>query len=89
MIITSRQNAHVRRIASLKEKKKSIEARKSDSEASYRIKKAVEVMEDSSSDIIEWDESIIRQVIDGVKVLSVDEILVRIRGGIEIRQRME
>ncbi|MBQ9686877.1 MAG: hypothetical protein IJV41_10110 [Oscillospiraceae bacterium] len=76
-------------MASLKEKRKSIEAHRADSEVSFRIKKAVEIMENSSAAITTWEESTIRQLVDWVKILSAEEILVCLHGGIEIKQRME
>ena len=74
--------------AALKEKRKKTEAYRADSEEAYRIKKAVEIMENTTSDITEWEESTIRQLVDWVKILSADEILVCLHGGIEIQQRM-
>lgn len=74
--------------AALKEKRKNLEAHRSDSEGTYRIKKAIEFMENNTADI-QWSESTIRQLVDWVKILSADEILVCLHGGIEIRQQME
>ena len=76
-------------MAYLKEKRKSIEAHRTDSEVGFRIKKAVEIMENSSAAITTWEESTIRQLVDWVKILSAEEILVCLHGGIEIKQRME
>ena len=39
--------------------------------------------------ITEWDESIIRQMVDTVKVMSKNEIIVTLKGGAEINQRLE
>ena len=39
--------------------------------------------------ITEWDETAVRQLVERVTVLSADEILVQIKGGAEIRQRLE
>ena len=46
-------------------------------------------MEQASAEITEWDESLIRQLVDTVKVLSADRISVYLHGGIEIEQEME
>ena len=46
-------------------------------------------MENTSSAIAEWDKATIRQLIDLVKILSADEILVCLHGGVEIKQTME
>ena len=73
----------------LKERRKAIEAqRKENSEANQQIAKAVEAMEKTSADLTEWDEPVIRQLVDTVKVVSADEIIVYLRGGTEIRQNI-
>ena len=50
---------------------------------------AVELMKDSPSAITVWEESTIRQFVDWVKIISAEEILVCLQGGIETAQRME
>lgn len=85
---TERFKAIAEEIAGLKEKRNAIEAHRAGSETDLRIRQAVEIMENSSSEIAEWNESMIRQLLDWVKILSADEILVCLHGGIEIRQRM-
>ena len=54
-----------------------------------RIKQAEEAIENTASTITEWSENAIRQIVERVTVLSVNEILVRIKGGAEIKQRLE
>ena len=76
-------------MASLKEKRKRIEAHRADSETDLRIKQAMELMENSSAAITEWEESTIRQIVDWVKIISAEEIHVCLHGGIEIKQRVE
>lgn len=76
-------------MAALKEKRKNIEAHHAGSEVDLRIKRAVEFMESSSAELIEWEESIIRQLVDWVKIISAEEILVCLHGGIESRQEMK
>ena len=44
-------------------------------------------MENSASTITAWEESTIRQLVGWVKILSSEEILVCLHGGIEILQR--
>ena len=39
--------------------------------------------------LIVEDDAAIRQLVERVTVLSADEILVRIKGGAEIKQRLE
>ena len=86
---TERFRALAEEMANLKEKRKGIEAHRAGSEADYRIKQAVKMMESSSSKITVWEESTIRQLVDWVKILSAEEILVCLHGGIEIKQRMQ
>ena len=66
-----------------------LEQQSAGSAASRRLQGAVELLSASSAEITEWDESMIRQLVDTVKVLSADRILVCLRGGIEIEQRVE
>lgn len=76
-------------MADLKEKRKSIEANRAESEADQRIKQALEIMENSSSEITVWNELTIRQHVEWVKILCPEEILVCLHGGVEIMKRME
>ena len=76
-------------MAGLKEKRKNIEAHREGSEVDLRIKQAVEFMENSSAELTEWEESTIRQLVDWVKIISAEEILVCLHGGIEVKQRIE
>ena len=52
-------------------------------EPSFSVDEAVK------SCITEWDEDMIRQLVDTVKVLSTDRIRVCLRGGMEIEQTIE
>ena len=52
------------------------------------MKQAEEAMENTAQTITEWNENAVRQIVERVTVLSADEILVRIKGGAEIRQRL-
>ena len=76
-------------MAALKEKRKSIEAKRDGSEPDRRIKQALDYMEEHSPAITEWDETAIRQLVDWVRILSSEEILVCLHGGLEVRQKME
>ena len=53
-----------------------------------RMKQAEEAIENTASTITEWSENAVRQIVERVTVLSADEILVRIKGGAEIKQRL-
>ena len=54
-----------------------------------RMKQAEQAIENAASTITEWNENAVRQIVERVTVLSADEVLVRIKGGAEIRQRLE
>ena len=74
-------------MAGLKEKRAALlERQNSDSAADWRIRNAVDILSAGSGEITEWDESMIRQLVDTVKVLSADRIRVCLQGGIEIEQ---
>ena len=51
-----------------------------------RMKQAEQAIENAASTITEWNENAVRQIVERVTVLSTDEILVRIKGGAEIKQ---
>ena len=54
-----------------------------------RMKQAEQALEATAPTITEWNETVVRQIVERVTVLSADEILVRIKGGAEIKQRLE
>ena len=71
----------------LKEKRSGILADNSEqAKANQRIRDATQTMENASPYITEWDESAARQLVETVKVLSKDEIVVTLKGGIEVQQ---
>ena len=58
----------------------------------YKITMGEVVIHKEEADAInitEWDESVIRQMVETVKVLSKNEIIVTLKGGAEINQRLE
>ena len=58
----------------------------------YKITMGEVVIHKEEADAInitEWDESVIRQMVETVKVLSKNEIIVTLKGGAEIDQRLE
>ena len=74
-------------VADLKEKRsRLLEQQNSDSASNRRIQDAINILNTGSAEIAEWDESIVRQLVDTVKVLSADRISVRLQGGVEIEQ---
>lgn len=73
-IYTSQLRSITNEAAALKEKRISIEEqRKNNSEAVQRIEDAAAIMEQTSADITKWDESLIRQLVDTVKVISAEK----------------
>lgn len=75
--------------AALKERRAVIEEqRKSNSQTVRRIEDAADALEQASAHITQWDEPLIRQLVDTVKVVSADKIIVYLRGGIEIEQKL-
>lgn len=74
----------------LKEKRAATLAEsKHNAEINQRIMDAAELLERDAFSITEWDESMIRQMVDTVKVMSKNEIIVTLKGGAEINQRLE
>ena len=70
-------------------KKRSCKAAPMPSCVCTRMKQAEQVIENTAQTITEWNENAARQTVERVTVLSADEILVQIKGGAEIRQRLE
>lgn len=75
--------------SALKDRKNAIEMlRKENADASQHIAMAVAAMQNASAELTEWDEPTIRQLVDTVKVVSENEIIVYLRGGVEIKQEI-
>lgn len=76
--------------ARLKEQRKTLlDQQQSDSAANGRITHAMELLNTGTAEITEWDESMIRQLVDTVTVLSEDRIRVRLYGGMEIEKELD
>ena len=74
----------------LKEQKEEILQSSADADrVCTRMKQAEQAIGDTASTITEWNENAVRQIVERVTVLSADEVLVRIKGGTEIKQRLE
>ena len=65
-----------------------MEQQSRDSAANWRVDEAVELLSEGTAELTEWDESVIRQLVETVKVISKEKILVTLQGGIEIEQDM-
>ena len=73
----------------LKKKRALIESQRQTHEHAFRrVEIATDAMEQTSTNISEWDEALIRQLVDTVKVYSAEKITVYLRGGIEIQQNL-
>jgi len=74
----------------LKEQKEEILQSSADADrVCTRMKQAEQALDTAASTLTEWNETAVRQTVERVTVLSADEILVRIKGGAEIKQRLE
>lgn len=74
----------------LKEKRTLIqEQREKDFAAVRRMEAVVTAMEETPAELTQWEESTIRQLVDTVKVLSKDRVLVCLRCGVQIEQKIE
>ena len=65
-----------------------LEQQSRDSAANWRVDEAVELLSEGTAELTEWDESVIRQLVETVKVISKEKILVTLQGGIQIEQDM-
>lgn len=64
------------------------EQRRNNAVASQRIESATSAMEHGQAEKLEWDETLIRQLVDTVKVISAEKIVVYLHGGFEIEQEL-
>ena len=75
---------------SLKKQKEAILQSSADADSvCTRMIQAEQALEAAAPTITEWDDAAIRQLVERVTVLSADELLVRLKGGKEVRQRLE
>lgn len=88
-VYTSQLREIVNEAAELKEKRTFIqERRRNDALAACRIDAATVALGQATAYISQWDETIIRQLVDTVKVHSAEKITVFLRGGIQVEQDM-
>lgn len=62
------------------------EQRQGNAQAMQRVQDAVTALETAPAKITEWNESLIRQLVDTVKVVSAEQIIVFLQGGAQIEQ---
>lgn len=76
-------------IAKLKEQRVRLEAqRRSSAAAAKRMDTAASLLMEAPPELTEWNESTIRQLVDTVRVVSAEEIVVYLQGGIAITQKI-
>lgn len=77
-------------ITDLKEKKAIMEQQQTDdTETNWRIQRAKELFRNASEEIKEWDEDMIRQLVESVKILSATQICVTLKGGVELVRELK
>ena len=65
-----------------------LETQRENQAVNGRLRSVENILKDAPNQITEWDESFIRQVVETVKVLSEHEIVVCLKGGTKIHQKM-
>ena len=74
-------------IAALKKQRTQIESLcKNGNATAQRMNRVASILESASPALRQWDEAVIRQLVDSVKVVSSERIIVYLRGGTEIEQ---
>ena len=75
--------------AELKKQRSRIqEQRTNNSALMKRVDDVASTLRQTSPKITEWDESLIRQLVDTVKVVSAEKIIVYLQGGTQVEQNM-
>lgn len=67
----------------LKTKRAELEQQQEDAELTSHMELAADTLEQADTAIAEWDEYQIRALVESVRILSKDEVLVRLKSGIE------
>ncbi|MFQ8767812.1 MAG: hypothetical protein ACLR8U_15885 [Oscillospiraceae bacterium] len=74
----------------LKKQKESILQSSTDAERTCaRLVQAEQALESAAPTVTEWSESAVRQLVERVTVLTATEVLVHLKGGKEIHERLE
>lgn len=75
--------------ASLKERRAQlVKARQNCESENRRLNDAVQTLQQAPAEIQEWNETLIRQLVETVTVVSAEEIIVTLKGSTEVHQRM-
>ena len=76
--------------AELKTKRAELEQRQAeDAELTSHMELAADTLEQAGTAIAEWDEYQIRALVESVRILSKDEVLVRLKSGIEKIEKLQ
>ena len=76
--------------AELKAKRIELERQQAeDAELTSHMEEAADIMGQAGTAIAEWDEYQIRALVESVRILSKDEILVRLKSGIEKIEKLQ
>lgn len=76
--------------AELKAKRAELEQRQAeDAELTSHMELAADTLKQANTAIMKWDEYQIRALVESVRILSKDEILVRLKSGIEKIERLQ
>ena len=74
-------------VTTLKAKRTQIQKqRQGNAQVMQRVQSATAVLESAPAEITEWEEALIRQLVDTVKVVSAEQIVVCFRGGGQTEQ---
>ena len=87
---TASLKAVMEEATALKEKRAYLEQQRKNNALTFqRIDDVASFLEQASAEITEWEEPLIRQLVDTVKVVSANKIIVYLRGGIQVEQDMD
>ncbi len=76
--------------AELKAKRAELERQQEeDAELTSHTEEAADIMGQAGTAITEWDEYQIRALVESVRILSKEEILVRLKSGIEKTEKLQ
>ena len=76
--------------AELKAKRVKLERQQAeDAELNSHMKLAADTLKQADTAIMKWDEYQIRALVESVRILSKDEILVRLKSGIEKIEKLQ
>ena len=77
-------------MAELKRRKaKILQIRQEQEQTNRRVQAVASVLKTASSELTEWDDNVVYQLLEKVTVLSRERIRVTLRDGLEIEQAVE